>query len=507
MALTPEQIERLSEPVRQVYRHLEDELITNIAKRFNTDKGLATTHWQIKKPTEIGKLTQDNIKTIAKYVAQVPGLTQIALEGAAWEILKDLEPKFADVVKRGYLAPAKHAPTASPSIINILENYQKQALIDFNLVNTTMLDSSLTAYRQLVQNTVTAANYAEAQGILNKAAGEVITGIASRQTALTNAIKQMAQAGITGFYDKAGRKWTPEAYVNMDIRTTFNNVATQATFSRMDDYGVELIEITSYSGARPKCAIDQGKIYNKSGGSGYTTDGNGNKIAYHSWRNTTYGEPDGILGINCGHSAYPFFAGLSYKRSEPTKDFAENDRLYKQSQQQRQYERDIKMAKRDAIAQKAAGNTEAFENASIKVKQSQTRLDNFIASTGRTIRPDRVQVVGYDRSIAASARAVTNYKSLIGTKAINGVTVTQLSKHLVNDRLFDKTRLAPVSAFREALTKPLKQSTIKIDNLGRPSQQLIGERITVVINTNDGTIASFWRTSSALVKKLKGGTI
>ena len=209
MKLPPEAIEKLAAPIRDVYRHLEDELIQNIAKRFNTDKGLATTQWQIKKLAEMGALTQDNIKTIAKYVGQVPELTQIALEGMSWEALKDLEPAFAQAVKNGYLAPALYPPTVSPSIIKILENYQKQALQSFNLVNTTMLESSMAAYRQTVYNTVTAANYMEAQGIMNNATGEVITGIASRQEALTSAIKKMADLGITGFYDRAGRRWSP----------------------------------------------------------------------------------------------------------------------------------------------------------------------------------------------------------------------------------------------------------------------------------------------------------
>ena len=94
-------------------------------------------------------------------------------------------------------------------------------------------------------------------------------------------IKEMSEKGIPAFVDKLGREWSPEAYINMDIRTTANNVAHQAQFDRMEDYGVDLIEVSSHAGARPKCAEDQGKIFNRKNKDGYTIDLHGRKIKYY----------------------------------------------------------------------------------------------------------------------------------------------------------------------------------------------------------------------------------
>ncbi|MFQ7076467.1 MAG: phage minor capsid protein [Christensenellaceae bacterium] len=58
---------------------------------------------------------------------------------------------------------------------------------------------------------------------------------------------------------------------------------------------------------RPRQAIS------RSNKSGTVRDGNGQSI--HITRSSSNGAPDGILGINCGHFASPFFPGLSYKRS------------------------------------------------------------------------------------------------------------------------------------------------------------------------------------------------
>lgn len=155
-------LEQLAQPLIDVYTSIEDELIQNIAKRFNTGKGLTTQEWQLKKLAELGGLTQDNIKTIAKYVGQVPELVQTALESAAFQALKELEPQFAEAVRLGYLNPTD-TPLMSESVKQAISNYAKQALDDFNLVNTTMLNSSLDAYRKGIANTVSAATYDSAQ--------------------------------------------------------------------------------------------------------------------------------------------------------------------------------------------------------------------------------------------------------------------------------------------------------------------------------------------------------
>jgi hypothetical protein len=438
-ALTPEVLEGLAQPLVEVYTNLEEELLQNIAKRFNTGKGLATTEWQLKKLAEIGALTQDNLKTIVKYIGQVPALTELALEGAALEALKQVEPLFAEAVKKGYLSTAQQS-VMSPSVQQALNNYVRQALDSFNLVNTTMLNSSLDAYRKAITNTVTAENYSKAQSIMNTAAGEVITGTYSRQQALTSAIKKLASEGITAFYDRAGRAWSPEAYVNMDIRTTVTNTAHATTFAKCDDYGVDLIEISSHAGARPKCAVDQGKLYSRNNKTGTTTDGADAKIPYYSWGDTSNGEPDGILGINCGHFASPFFAGLSFKHSEETKDFKENAKQYEQSQQQRQYERDIRAAKREAILQKEAGNQEAYEAAAAKVKKAQEKYSGFCSDAGRTPRPDRAQVVGYDKKMSQDV-VKTNNAAIKAKK--EAVAAQQAKLDIKHAEVYNKSPVKP----------------------------------------------------------------
>jgi len=86
-----------------------------------------------------------------------------------------------------------------------------------------MLNSSLEQYRRTVASTLAyEEQLSAAQAALNRRTGEIVTGQSSLREARAKAVRDMARIGLTGFVDRAGRKWTPEAYVSMDMRTTLS---------------------------------------------------------------------------------------------------------------------------------------------------------------------------------------------------------------------------------------------------------------------------------------------
>lgn len=191
---------------------------------------------------------------------------------------------------------------ASKSVSQALKAYDAQALEKLNLVNTTMLESTLEQYRKVIVNTAHIERQMQAaQDILNTQTGRVVVGAASRTEALRQALSQVQTEGITGFIDKAGRKWSPEAYVNMDIRTTVHNTAIEAVKLRQEDYGVEIFRVSRHSGARPLCYPYQGRYFSWNNTSGTFTDGEGKRHRYSPLSSTSYGKPAGLFGINCGH--------------------------------------------------------------------------------------------------------------------------------------------------------------------------------------------------------------
>lgn len=75
-------------------------------------------------------------------------------------------------------------------------------------------------------------------------------------------VKELETNGITGFTDKAGRKWSMQAYGNMAVRTTARQAEVAALLTS-DEY--DLWQITKVGTTCPVCAPLEGRVYSKSG--------------------------------------------------------------------------------------------------------------------------------------------------------------------------------------------------------------------------------------------------
>ena len=178
----------------------------------------------------------------------------------------------------------------------------------------------------------------------------------------------------------------------------------------MDEYGLDLVEVSSHSGARPLCAKDQGKIFNRNGGGGYTTDLDGKRIKFYAWRSSSYGKPAGLLGINCGHQIYPFLPGISVQTYFPY-DEKENAEQYEKICNQRALERKVRASKRECTSLDTLGDKEGFDKAAYKLKQQEQQLKSYCEKNGLTYKPDRTATPGYGRSQAAKTTA--SYKAAV----------------------------------------------------------------------------------------------
>lgn len=396
--MTRLELMQLSQGLSDLYTGLETDLLANIAEFLTAEQAdMPTSQWKIKMLAQLGALDRKNLRTIAMYVKNVPQMLQDTLKAGVLSALEDLEPGFRQMVLDGILQGTD--TPVEDTMARALKAYAKQARKSMNMVNTVMRYKARDAAHKAINDTAELADKQEFLNVLNKAAGKTVSGIESRQAAMRQCIKEMTDKGIPAFVDKRGREWSPEAYVNMDIRTTVANTAQQAQFDRMDDYGLTLVEVSSHSGARPKCAKDQGKIFNRSGGGGYTTDLHGRKIRYYAWSESSYGEPDGILGINCGHQIYPFTPGVSYQTYFPEPE-EENAEAYKKAQQQRELERRVRKSKRECMMLETAGDPEGARQAQQLLKQRQDALRKFCGDNGLRYKPDRTAVVDYKKSVA-----------------------------------------------------------------------------------------------------------
>ena len=403
--IDPQFLLDLTDPIEAVYERIQHDLMVNIARQFKPDRVKShipyTYQWRARMLARLGGLTSENLAIIARHYGDVSEAVKFAVRTSVENAISVIEPEYAKMV-----AKPDYVPEPSETAERITRIYAEQALNRQNLVNTVMLNSSLNWYRQIIDDT---GDYEEqlatAQQSLNANAGAVIHGAKSFGEALRDSVTDMARAGLTGFVDRAGREWSAQAYVAMDMRTTAANAARQVVYDRNEDYGNHLIAVSSHAGARPLCYPYQGGVYSTDGTYGETEDLHGNTVSYSPLEETSYGEPAGLFGVNCGHFPSPFLPGLSALRVlDISKE--ENDRLYAESQQQRAYERRIRAKKTEADALEAAGDTEGAKAARKRAGEWNKELKDWCKEKGRAYYPERTRIVR--AAVAAREVALTN---------------------------------------------------------------------------------------------------
>lgn len=192
-----------------------------------------------------------------------------------------------------------------------------------------------------------------------------------------------------------------------------------------------------------KCAPYQGRIFSRDGSSGVTVDGAGNQVKYSPLSQTSYGEPDGLFGINCGHVQYPFIPGVNIQRYFPYNE-EKNAERYEEFQKQRAMERDIKATKRECMMLQAAGDEEGLQQASQKLRQQKQKYNQFCNDKNLGTHYDRTQVYGYDRSksaktVWAERKAAKPLDNGGGSGIINtGYKMAADESFTLNDKVYQK---------------------------------------------------------------------
>lgn len=385
--LTPEYLMQAADPVVEIYSRVEQDILEDIARRVvKTGYFTDTAQWQLKKAKEFGYL-QGNVQDI---LAKATGLSQKEVQKLMTAAgTKSLA--FDDVIyKAAGMSPV--AVSQSPALMAML----------LQGVDTTM--ALIGNYTKTTAKVSTVAF----NSILDRAYIQIISGAFDPTTALKRAIKELATSGIEKIAYPSGATASIETAVRRAVTTGVNQSVAKLQLLRAEEMGCELVETSSHAGARPSHAEWQGKVFCIKGH---------HKRYGDFYRETGYGTGAGLCGWNCYHSFYPYFEGLSTTSfsHDPSKDAGRtNDEDYERQQKQRYYERKIREAKKECstldAAMKAAQSDELhdelykeFQRASVKLKQRESRLREFIDETGRTRLRDREWTGTWNRSTSSKA--------------------------------------------------------------------------------------------------------
>lgn len=359
--LNDEEIDELIQPIINLYNHIEEGLIVEIAKRFeNADEVKGSLEWQLKKLEELGGVNSNLVKVIKEYSGRNEEIIKNMLKAAGYANID------YDVLQTAFeMGVAKITPDVlmkSEPISNIINLSYKSLKDTFSLINTRAIESAKQNYLN----------------IINTAYLDSATGIHSLQESVKRGVAQMAKNGFDGAtYIRQGRivKYSIEGVVRRDTLTAVHKLANHVSEKACEELGTDYVEISQHLGAR---VHPTNPIANHAGWQGKVFKVNGSDDKYPNLKEST-GYPDDILGlggVNCRHRMFPFFPGISipnpimYSKEE-------SEKAYKASQGQRRLEREIRQLKKERAAMKVVGDNDAVKAIDYKLQQKFTQIDNY----------------------------------------------------------------------------------------------------------------------------------
>lgn len=388
--LTPSYYDKLTDDLIKLYSDLDNAIISDIVRRLLKNGDVTeTAKWQIQQLQESGMLYDDILNEISSRTDATQRQVRSLFEGAGVQCIKNDNIRYRAAGLEGIIK-------MSDSAMQVLNAGYEKCSGDLSNLTLTTANTAQQAY-------ITACNNAYMQ---------VASGAFDYNTAIRNAVKEAAAEGAEVLYP-SGHRDKLDVAVRRSVLTGVGQTCRRLSETNAQDMGCDLMEITAHAGARPSHAEWQGQIVSLSGRRGYL-----------SKDDIGYGTGDGFGGWNCRHDWYPFFEGISSRAY----DDAELERLneksveyngemyteYEISQMQRKFERDIRGLKREAAAadtgRSNAPNDELrqqfsndFTAVSVKLKEKERQLNDFLKQTGELPDNARTQVMGFGRSQAQKA--------------------------------------------------------------------------------------------------------
>lgn len=354
--LSPRYLEGLSDEIVEIYAQLEADILQDMARRIaRLGKVTEATKWQAQLLAEIG-----------------------ALKKRVNALLKKYDPAIQKEIKAIYNDAMIKAARADNMIF---KDALGHGVSDQNA--QLMLSSIQKTYSDLSRLTITTAYTTERKFVMqaNAAYMQVASGAFDYDTAMKNACDNLAKDGVTMVQYRNGTpvQLTIESAVRMNILTGVNQTAANMTLNNCEELDCDLVEVSAHIGARPSHEEWQGRIFSLSG----------KNRKYRPFSDCRHGEPDGICGINCRHSFYPYFEGMERHYTQDDLDVMSKQTVEYNGQKMTRYdaeeklrgiERNIRKYKRQALTESAGGvdNTKAR----LKIGEWQAKAREFTKQTG-----------------------------------------------------------------------------------------------------------------------------
>ena len=328
---------------------LEDDVLRDVARHLKT----ATAKNQMEALIDLDYSLDQMTKKVAKFSDKSHSeIKKIMEEAGITSYAED---------KKLYSKGRAHLPDFQDNLsaMKFVESIKRQSGNDLkNITRTTGL-----AGKGLTQFYRTELS----QAVLNLRSGAFSSDQIIRQM-----VNKCAKRGLVSIDYASGRTIRIEPAVRMCVNTGFRQLTTQMGLMNAELVGQDLMEISAHAGARPTHQEWQGQVVSLSG-----------KPGYLSLNDIGYGSADGFSGVNCRHSWYPFFEGISepaysdFEEPQPFEYKGKKYTAYEAGQRIRHLENSINKEKRKITMYDELGDEDSVTVHKVRMQRLRQERDKF----------------------------------------------------------------------------------------------------------------------------------
>ncbi len=384
---SPPVLDALPEELAELYRGLEDTLLTEICSRLKLrDELNEVTVQDIKALRSHGI----DLKEIEKAVRKTLGISETKLNKLLDDVVERNQKYYTELIDLAHI-------TQPETLVSVEDTWAIYEQTKQTLRNITR------SMGFLVDDGRTMLSPAKAyQWALDNATMQIQSGAINYNQAIKTAVKQLADSGLKIVDYESGHRDQIDVAARRAVMTGVSQICAKYTEQSAEYLETPYFEVSAHSGARDKPGPSpwsshkdwQGKVYSIRAGDIYP----------NIYEVCGLGAVDGLEGSNCRHRRNVWVEGVS-ERTYTDEQLAHIDdglgctfegktyTAYEATQEQRKVERTIRKLKREKTAYNAAGLTDEEQAVNIKLRRLNAKYKAFSKAAGLPEQRERVKVL------------------------------------------------------------------------------------------------------------------
>lgn len=384
---TPELLDAMPEELAELYRGLEDTLLTEICSRLKLRDELNEVTVQ-----DIRALRAHGIdlKEIEKAIRKTTGTSEQKLNKLLDDVVERNQKYYTEVIDLACV-------TQPDALVSIEDTWAIYEQTKQTMRNLTRSMGFLVDGRMLPP----AKAY---QWALDNAVMQIQSGAISYNQAIKTAVKQLAESGLKVVDYESGHRDQIDVAARRAVMTGVSQICAKYTEQSAEYLETPYFEVSAHAGARDKPGLSPWSSHKDWQGKVYST--RSNDIYPNIYEVCGLGYVDGLEGANCRHRRFPWVEGVSERTYTDEQLEHIDDGLgctfdgktytaYEATQMQRRVERQIRAQKRLKNGYKAANLTDDATAANAKLHRLNAKCREFSKAAGLPEQKERTMVL-YD---------------------------------------------------------------------------------------------------------------